>query len=237
MPAADRTVPGRSRWAWSGSAVFGVSTSAATKETTADTAVTTNVDCQPQNSSRPPATSMPMTAPDTENADQVATALPRWLAGNTAVIVDRVPGMIIAAPTPITTRQAIRNAVEVAKTAARAATRTRRCPPTARCAAPAGRRAHPGAARGRRGRRCSRRRSTSAPSSTPTGRSPAAASPCSAMTPRPPPAPATSTWRSARRGGVRGRPGDLRHILSQSHETEYLISLALSQDVVIKFWS
>ena len=39
---------------------------------------------------------------------------PRWLAGNTAVIVDRVPGMIIAAPTPITTRQAMRNAVEVA---------------------------------------------------------------------------------------------------------------------------
>ena len=46
-----------------------------------------------------------MIAPAAANPDQVATPRARWSSGKAEVIVLSVPGMIIAAPTPITRRQ------------------------------------------------------------------------------------------------------------------------------------
>lgn len=51
--------------------------------------------------------------------DQVATPLERSSGGKAAVIVDSVPGMIIAAPRPMTARQTISVLVESAHEAAR----------------------------------------------------------------------------------------------------------------------
>ncbi len=85
--------------------MFGASTSAATKATAARTAVATNVALQVHHSRISPQANRPRIAPELAKPAQTLTARLRLSAGNTAVIVESVPGMIIAAPTPITTRQ------------------------------------------------------------------------------------------------------------------------------------
>ena len=57
---------------------------------------------------------MPRIDPDTAKPDQMPTARPRSSDGNTAVMVDRVPGMIMAAPTPMTARATMRTEAELA---------------------------------------------------------------------------------------------------------------------------
>ena len=51
---------------------------------------------------------MPRMAPEVAKPAQTLTARLRWSAGNTAVIVESVPGMIMAAPMPMATRHPMR---------------------------------------------------------------------------------------------------------------------------------
>ena len=67
----------------------------------------TKVARQVLHSRRSPQPSMPRMAPEVAKPAQTLTARPRCAAGKTAVIVDSVPGMIIAAPMPMTTRHAM----------------------------------------------------------------------------------------------------------------------------------
>ena len=62
---------------------------------------------------------MPRMAPEVANPAQTLTARPRCSGGKTAVIVESVPGMIIAAPMPMTTRQAMSVSGACAAAAAR----------------------------------------------------------------------------------------------------------------------
>lgn len=65
---------------------------------------------------------MPMIAPAAAKPDQIATPLALRSGGKAEVMVDRVPGMIMAAPTPMTTRHAMSSWVVEAKAANAAAT-------------------------------------------------------------------------------------------------------------------
>jgi hypothetical protein len=84
---------------------LGARTRAATNAIAARTAVATKLALQLNHSRISPQVNIPRIAPELAKPAQTLTARLRLEAGNTAVIVDRVPGMIIAAPTPITTRQ------------------------------------------------------------------------------------------------------------------------------------
>jgi hypothetical protein len=57
---------------------------------------------------RPP-TSGPIASASAETPAQIPIAVPRCRGGNVTVMIDRVDGFIIAAPTPCTTRAAIRS--------------------------------------------------------------------------------------------------------------------------------
>ena len=114
MPTPDSTEPTTSRRAWCGSAVLGASTAAATNATPASAAAATKVETQENCSSRAPERSMPRIDPETAKPDQIPTARARSSDGNTAVIVDKVPGMIIAAPSPMTARATMRTEAELA---------------------------------------------------------------------------------------------------------------------------
>ena len=56
---------------------------------------------------RPP-TSGPIASASAETPAQTPIAIPRWRGGKVTVMIESVEGFIIAAPTPCTTRKAIR---------------------------------------------------------------------------------------------------------------------------------
>jgi len=62
-----------------------------------------------------------MMAPAAANPAQVATPRARRSGGKAAVIVDKVPGMIMAAPIPMTTRAIVSWSVELANAAVKEA--------------------------------------------------------------------------------------------------------------------
>ena len=66
--------------------------------------LTKNTEPHEKCSSRKPLATGPTAAPAPEMPAQMAMALPRSLAGNTLVRIDRVAGMMNAAPMPMTAR-------------------------------------------------------------------------------------------------------------------------------------
>lgn len=126
MPTAVNSEPARSRPSWRESLVFGVMVTAAIAATTARTALALKMDDHDHFSSSEPAPRRPRIAPDAAKPDHTATPRARWSGGKDAVIVDSVPGMIIAAPRPIITRIRIRcSGVSACAATAAAAPKTR----------------------------------------------------------------------------------------------------------------
>ena len=107
IPPRERTAPSRSNLPGCGSRLSGTSTKPASNATAATGTLTKKTEPQSnQRSSRPP-TRGPSPMPTAARPAQMPIALPRSSRGNTAVIVERVAGMIIAAPRPITDRHRI----------------------------------------------------------------------------------------------------------------------------------
>ena len=105
--STERMVPSGSRPTCSPSRVSGTVSSVAISAAAARTALTTKIAPHHHCSSSAPPTSMPRMPPAPANPAHTPTAFARPSGGNTLVIVDNVPGMINAAPTPVTTRQPI----------------------------------------------------------------------------------------------------------------------------------
>jgi hypothetical protein len=105
-PRIDNTVPPESRLTGSVEQVLGTASTIATNATTASSADTTNTEPHQNVSSNRPDPSRPSVPPVMANPDQMPTARARCSAGYTLVIVDNVPGMMSAAPTPVTARKA-----------------------------------------------------------------------------------------------------------------------------------
>ncbi len=114
-----------------GSLVAGTRIMAATHATTAKAAVTTKIDPHQNCSSSAPEPTRPRTAPAPAKPLHTATARARSSAGKTLVMVDRVLGMIRAAPMPERTRRTISSAGEVTS-ADRAAVTPKTPMPTSR---------------------------------------------------------------------------------------------------------
>ena len=74
-------------------------------------------------SSRKPLATIPRAPPAPANPDQMAIALARSLGGKTTVMIDRVAGMVSAAPTPMAPRSTISWLALSLRVATRAATR------------------------------------------------------------------------------------------------------------------
>ena len=102
--SAESTVPPGSRPTCSPALVDGTASTMATSVTTAIAVATRKIEPhQNQRSSRPDP-SRPSVPPPIANPVHTPTARARFSAGKTLVIVDSVPGMISAAPMPMTAR-------------------------------------------------------------------------------------------------------------------------------------
>ncbi len=83
--------------------------------------LTMKIEGQSNHSSSRPPVSGPSPMPTAANAAQTAIALPRSLPENRLAMIERVAGMISAAPTPIAARTAITWSAELATSAPRLA--------------------------------------------------------------------------------------------------------------------
>src|SRR4051812_39334574 len=105
--AIDNTAPsGSSAPGW-GSFDFGRRMWPATSAPMMMGTLTKNTEPHEKGSSKKPKATAPTAAPAPEMPAQKAMALPRSLAGNTFVRIDKVAGMMNAAPMPITARPMI----------------------------------------------------------------------------------------------------------------------------------
>ena len=96
----------------------------------------TKIEPQENCSSSAPDASMPRVPPAPAKPAQMPTALARSSGGNTLVMVDSVPGMISAAPIPMSARSAMSSSAEPASADSPAATPKMAVPAIERAAAP-----------------------------------------------------------------------------------------------------
>jgi hypothetical protein len=120
-PAADSAVPGRSRGGASGDRDGGTTASVPAMATAASTTFSVNTELQLNHSSSRPEASRPRMPLVPATPTHVPTALPRCSGGNSAVTMESVTGMTMAAPTPIAARSAISVRASSVNTAASAA--------------------------------------------------------------------------------------------------------------------
>ncbi len=120
IASTESTAPSGSRLTCSPSRVSGTVASVAISAATASTALTTKIAPHHHCSSKAPPTSIPRMPPAPAKPAHSPTALARPSGGNTLVIVDNVPGMISAAPTPVSTRHTMSMSRAVAQRRRRA---------------------------------------------------------------------------------------------------------------------
>jgi hypothetical protein len=104
MPTTESSVPPASRLTGPLAQVLGTTNTMARNVTNATTAATTKTDPHQNCSSSAPEASSPRVPPLMAKPTQIPTARARCAGGKTLVMVDSVPGMMRAEPTPITAR-------------------------------------------------------------------------------------------------------------------------------------
>jgi hypothetical protein len=105
--AVSSSPPGKSTEGRRSSREFGIFRSAPAATPPARTTFNQNTDCQPNRSSSRPELTRPRTAPAPATPIQAPTAFARCCTGNDDVMIDRVVGITMAAPTPISARAPI----------------------------------------------------------------------------------------------------------------------------------
>jgi hypothetical protein len=101
---ADSTVPPGSSPTCSPALVDGTASTMATSVTAAIAVATRKIEPHQNQRRSSPEPSSPSVPPPIAKPVQIPTARARFSAGKTLVMVDRVPGMISAAPTPMIAR-------------------------------------------------------------------------------------------------------------------------------------
>ena len=117
-PPIDRRAPTGSRGRRSRSRDVGTTAIVATRATTPIGTLTKKTEPHQNTSSKNPPPMRPIAPPAPANPDQIAIAFARSCGGKTTVMMERVAGMIRAAPIPITDLEAIRRIAEVENDAA-----------------------------------------------------------------------------------------------------------------------